>query len=251
MGTEVPKYSSLLTIPLEIRNQIYDLILGGQVILFISTQGTQLRHCLCPAKDQKFHFIQYIDGDSSWSHCGSHRKAPATYKRLPLLLTCRQIYSEAANILWARNTVHLHAGTYPRFQILSHLKATLPSYAFNGIRSLEVSCLYGIHHGEQSLNKDWFDHWDGMWSVVKIMEGLLDLQVWVKLDRDVNIELEARLLQPLMKLRVRNFILEVTWPASEGSETLLMGAPFSLVRNNSPIPRKPELGMEIVNGGLL
>jgi hypothetical protein len=90
-----------------------------------------------------------------------------------------------------------------------------------------------------------------MWNVVKIMEGLLDLQVWVKLDQDVNIEVEARLLQPLMKLRVRNFNLEVTWPASEGSETLLLGAPFSLVRKNSPILGKPELGMEIVNGGPL
>jgi hypothetical protein len=80
------------------------------------------------------------------------------------------------------------------------------------------------------------------------MEGLLDLQVWLKLDQDVTTEQEARLFKPLMELKIRNFILEVTWPASEDSEALLLGAPFSLVRNNDPIPGKPEFGTEIVNG---
>lgn len=276
MGDEVTNHSTLLTIPLEIRNQIYGLILGGKVILFILTPGSQLRHCLCPAKGQKFHFIRYTDGDGSWSHCGSHHE-PVTYERLPLLLTCRQMYvtcvtqqtvgfsfleifiltawirsySEAASILWADNTVHLQLGIYPRFRILSHLRATLPSYAFTGIRSLEISCLHGIQHKEQALNKEWLDHWDGMWNVVKIMEGLLDLRVWVKLDQDVTVEQEARLFKPLMNLRIRNFKLEVTWPATEGSEDLLLQAPFSLIRNNNPVQGKPELAMEIVSSGPL
>jgi hypothetical protein len=87
-----------------------------------------------------------------------------------------------------------------------------------------------------------------MWDNVKLMEGLLDLQVWVKLEQSVTSEEETRLFKPLRELEIRNFQLEVTWPASEGSEALLLGAPFSLVRNNDPIPGKPEFGMEIVNG---
>lgn len=151
-------------------------------------------------------------------------------------------------ILWAQNTIHLQAALFPKFQVLSHLRDALPSHSFQAIRSLEISCLHGIYHREQTLDKEWFGNWNGIWDNVKLMEGLLDLQVWLKLDQDVTTEQEARLFKPLMELKIRNFILEVTWPASEDSEALLLGAPFSLVRNNDPIPGKPEFGTEIVNG---
>lgn len=95
------------------------------------------------------------------------------------------------------------------------------------------------------------DNWNGIWNNIKLKEGLRDLQVWVKLDQDVTTENEARLFKPLMELDIRNSILEVTWPASECSGALLLGAPFSLVRNNDPFPGKPEFGTEILNGGQL
>jgi hypothetical protein len=93
MEQKITESRSLLTIPLEIRNQIYELILSGNVILFMSTPSSPLRHCLCPSKGQKFHFLQYSEGDGLWwCRCGSHSKESATYKRLSLLLTCQQMY---------------------------------------------------------------------------------------------------------------------------------------------------------------
>jgi hypothetical protein len=160
-------------------------------------------------------------------------------------------YSESVEVLWAQNTIHLQAGTFPRFQILSHLKATLLSHAFTGIRFLEISCLHGIYYREQALDEEWFSCWNGIWDIVKLMKRLLELQVWVKLDQDVTIHQEARILEPLMDLEIRNFKLEVTWPASESSEALLLGAPFSLVRNNDPVFGKPEFGTELWSGGPL
>lgn len=53
-------------------------------------------------------------------------------------------------------------------------------------------------------------------------------------------EQEAMLFAPLMGLDwLRDFKVEVTWPANEGSESFLRGAPFDLARNNDPIPGKP------------
>lgn len=90
-----------------------------------------------------------------------------------------------------------------------------------------------------------------MWDNVKLMQGLLDLQVWLKLDQDVTTEQEAQLFKPLMEIEIRDFNLEVTWPAGKGSEASLLGEPFTLVRNNDPIPGKPEFGTETANGGPL
>lgn len=81
------------------------------------------------------------------------------------------------------------------------------------------------------------------------MESLVDLQVWLKLEQEVTTEQEARLLKPLMGLRIRDFKFEVTWPASEGSEARLIEAPFEFVRNSDLVLGKPEFGTEINSGG--
>lgn len=48
-------------------------------------------------------------------------------------------------------------------------------------------------------------------------------------------EQEEKLFAPLMDLHwLRGFKVEVTWPPTEGSESLLRGAPFDLDRNNDP-----------------
>lgn len=150
-------------------------------------------------------------------------------------------------VLLAQNTFHLQAGTFPRFKILSHLRDALPPDCFAGIRSLEISFLHGIHYREQKLDREWFCAWDEIWHNVKLIKSLVDLQVWLNLEQEVIAEQEARLFEPLMGLKIRNFKFEVTWPANEGLGPLLLGAPFDLVRNNDPVPGKPEFGTEVVN----
>lgn len=94
-----------------------------------------------------------------------------------------------------------------------------------------------------------------MWDVVKLMKGLLHIQAWVKVDQEsgsaMTADQDARLFAPLMDLdRVEDFQVEVTWPANEGSEALLLDAPFCLARNDDPIPEKPEFGEDIVTCSL-
>jgi hypothetical protein len=49
---------------------------------------------------------------------------------------------------------------------------------------------------------------------------------------------------------MRAFNVEVTWPANEASQALLLDAPFQLVRNDDAIPDKPELVVETVSCSL-
>lgn len=95
----------------------------------------------------------------------------------------------------------------------------------------------------------------GIWDVVKLMKGLLHIQAWVKVDQEsgntMTTDQEARLFAPLMNLDwVREFKVEATWPANEGSEALLLDAPFYFARNDDLIPEKPEFGEEQVTCSL-
>ena len=93
-----------------------------------------------------------------------------------------------------------------------------------------------------------------MWEVIKLMSGIRYIQAWVKMDQEIGnrmtIDQEAKLFAPLMGLIIRDFKVEVTWPANEGSEALLRQAPFCVARNNDPIPNKPEFVVEVVNCSL-
>jgi hypothetical protein len=107
----------------------------------------------------------------------------------------------------------------------------------------------------QNLDEEWFDQWTGMWDVVKLAKGPLNIQAWVKMDQVsgnmLTADQEARLFAPLMELNfMRAFNVEVTWPANEASQALLLDAPFQLVRNDDAIPDKPELVVETVSCSL-
>lgn len=83
----------------------------------------------------------------------------------------------------------------------------------------------------------------------------MNIQAWVKMDQEsgnvMTAEQEARLFAPLIELdRIRHFTVEVTWPANEASEALLLDAPFHLVRDDNTIPDKPQLAVETVTCSL-
>jgi hypothetical protein len=142
------------------------------------------------------------------------------------------------------------------FRILSDLKSALSPRSFNAIRSLEISFLHAcLDRRIQTLDEEWFDQWIGMWDVIKLAKRLLNIQAWVKMDQVsgnmLTADQEKRLFTPLMDLNwIRAFRVEVTWPSTEASETLLLDAPFHLVRNDDPIPEKPELVVETVDCSL-
>ncbi|OJJ07446.1 hypothetical protein ASPVEDRAFT_46754 [Aspergillus versicolor CBS 583.65] len=236
----------LAKLPLEIRYRIYELVFGDKIIIFTAGSQPKFRHCLCTARGQKWHLIDWLNLPSPWSRCSAHGKHEPT-PRLPLLLTCRQIFSESVPILWSQSPVHvqLHRGpVYPG--LLSDLQSTIMPTNFQAIRSLEVSFLHPVLGTSiQTLDDRWFSWWTETWDVIKGMRGLVYLQAWIKMHQEpredyVTAEQEAKLFAPLMELYwLRGFKVEVTWPPTEGSEDLLRGAPFDLDRNNDPIPGKP------------
>jgi hypothetical protein len=88
----------LVKLPLELRHRVYELIFEDKVIAFMLSGGPKLRHCVCPSKGQKYHFLGYDIQDGSWCKCLMHDK-DSTSKRLPLLLTCRQVYVSSCLII--------------------------------------------------------------------------------------------------------------------------------------------------------
>ncbi|KAJ5176375.1 uncharacterized protein N7482_002252 [Penicillium canariense] len=142
------------------------------------------------------------------------------------------------------------------FRIISDIRSVLASRSFFAIRSLEISFLHAcLDQRIQILDDEWFDQWTALWNVIKGAKGLLNIQAWVKMDQEsgntMTAEQEARLFAPLVELdRLRQFKVEVTWPANEASEALLLDAPFHLVRDDNPIPDKPELVFETVTCSL-
>jgi hypothetical protein len=82
----------LVELPVEIRHRIYELLFEDKIIAFMLSGGPKLRHCVCPSKGQKYHFLGYKIQDGSWCDCLTHDKDSTSQKRLPLLLTCRQMY---------------------------------------------------------------------------------------------------------------------------------------------------------------
>lgn len=130
--------------------------------------------------------------------------------------------------------------------MLPELQSTIVPANFHAIRSLEISVIHPLVKKEpQSLDEEWFSWWEDAWDVIKGMRGLVYIQVWIKmyqvLEEDfVTAEQEAKLFAPLMGLDwLRGFKVEVSWPPTEGSQSLLHGAPFDLDRNSDPIPGKP------------
>ncbi|RDW76440.1 uncharacterized protein DSM5745_06432 [Aspergillus mulundensis] len=171
------KSAFLTKLPVEIRLHIYKLVFGDKVIAFTFGGGPNIRHCLCPEKGRKFHWICWESSDSNttWCQCDTHEN-PEPVARLPLLLTCWQIYFESVDTLLSHSTVPIQimGGPY-LFCILPDIKSALTPRSFNAIRSLEISFLHpyiGSSDAGQVLNDEWFSGWVGVWGVIGEMKGL-------------------------------------------------------------------------------
>ncbi|KAL4913972.1 hypothetical protein BDW62DRAFT_191382 [Aspergillus aurantiobrunneus] len=250
------KSAFLAKLPIEIRYHIYELVFGDKIIAFTPGAGSEIRHCLCPTKGEKFHWFSWqLDDCTSWCYCITHDRETIS-SRIPLLLTCRQIYSEAITLLWSHNPIHIQMMGGPlHFRILSDIQAALAPRDFHAIRSLEISLIHpNISRWAQVLDEEWFSGWNGVWGVIKAIKGLVQIQAWLKIDQAgdpggnfMTAEQEGIFFAPLMELHhIRDFNVEVTWPENEGSERLLRHAPFRLTRNADPILDKPVMIEELV-----
>ncbi|KAL4939482.1 hypothetical protein BDV06DRAFT_230969 [Aspergillus oleicola] len=244
------KSGFLFQLPVEVRFQIYKLVFGDddKVVAIKADENLQPRQGTCPEKGQKFHwFIEVRGNATTWIQCLQHTRSPNTTKGLSLLLTCRQIYSEAVEILWSQSPVHIQIESGPlHFLILSDFQSVIPPRQFSAIRQLEISFLHpSIKRQTQVLDEEWFSGWSGFWELVKSMKKLVRIQAWIQMYQEpggniMTAEQEERLYAPLRELDwLEDFQVEVTWPANERSESLLIGAPFCVTRDNEPVLNKP------------
>ncbi|KAL3462152.1 hypothetical protein BJX64DRAFT_148839 [Aspergillus heterothallicus] len=276
MNTPTPATQSqsafLANLPLEVRYQIYELVFGEKTIILRNGGGDKVYYCLCPVRGRKYHNMWLESGakdvDKSYRmKCGHAAENTLTSTRptLPLLLTCRQVYTESTPILWSRGPIFLDIRGCPGMRLLPLLKSRISPGAFAAIRSLEISFLhcgmgrpaaptasdsqryrreyehlYARFFADelQTLDDGWFAAWRGLWNDIGCMKGLVNVRVWIRMEqRDggnvMSAAQEARLFEPLMGIDwLREFGVEVTWPANEGSEVLLRGAPFEVVRSD-------------------
>ncbi|KAL4788936.1 hypothetical protein BDV19DRAFT_374880 [Aspergillus venezuelensis] len=237
----------LLQLPVEIRLHIYKLVFGGdddddKVIVIKADEDLQPRQDTCSEKGEKLHrFVELRDNARTFITCMHHIRNPDETKLegFSLLLTCRQIYSEALEILWSQCSVHLQIESGPlQFLLLSNFQSSIPPRQFSAIRQLEVSFLHpSIKRQAQVLDEEWFDGWSDFWKLVKCLKKLVRIQAWIQMYQEpggniMTEEQEKRLYAPLRELDwLRDFQVEVTWPANDYSKSLLVGAPFRLTRN--------------------
>ncbi|RHZ51492.1 hypothetical protein CDV55_100964 [Aspergillus turcosus] len=244
-------------LPLEIRSEIYRYVLGGKTIHFARGRGDdpRPRHCVClirgrpshllvcrqgPAEEMYCHRASLPDG-RGWQLTGEVQEEYPFRSRIPLLLTCRQIYSEAVILLASDNTINIQAQIVEQLQVVSEVRTFLPEKMFHAIRILELSfCLSNIVPQTHDLSDpSWFKHWTDMCMTLRDMQGLSSLHIWVNIDQEaptgkvLTAENESQFFTPLLGQnwsQLRHFQVEVSWPATPKSDALLQNAIFTLVR---------------------
>ncbi|OCK77253.1 hypothetical protein K432DRAFT_384840 [Lepidopterella palustris CBS 459.81] len=217
----------LARLPLELRIMIYTEVLGKS-FLHIRTSERQVSHvkCLsmydnigCPQSPRQLAQFFFMAHEQA-----VNMDIPTSSANLALLQTCRQIYTEAINILYSANTFDFaHPGIFTLF---------IPT-----IRPQRLAAITSIHIGWSSeeggdpfrvpLNMktqrrassymfetdpvDLAKHWDPIWDVIPSqMPGLKRLVVTMVGPRLDNWELQDMLLLPLERLGpLREFTLVV------------------------------------------
>jgi hypothetical protein len=170
------------------------------------------------------------DGASIWRPMHGRRATDGDI--LPFLQSCRQIYSEAIDLLYSTNTFSFREMDCLRFLA----NTTLPS-SFSQITRLEILSPMHWPIYDADIQNFFLDPplyppydeatWEATWRLIAKMPNLKYL--WVKLYHCHGFRdsaFEKRMLAPLRKItQVKRFEVHVSWNGDE-----ITDAPFKLVR---------------------
>ena len=196
-------------LPIELRILIYSLVVGNDRFRLITIPWK-----VVAARD--------IDGNVSMTqeHFTPANELVPT-RRFPsngnaLLMTCRQVYSEAVDLLYSSNTFVLHD-----FHTLETFAKSVPTQRLNAIRKLEI---YYSPMTSIPYQHEWTRHYDlpsdldWIWEIVVGMQGLRNLGIFLEsystliLDDEDREASEVRRLKPLLQLRgLSTFRLELSY----------------------------------------
>ncbi|KAF2110414.1 hypothetical protein BDV96DRAFT_583968 [Lophiotrema nucula] len=136
-------------LPAEIRLQIWAEVVGGKTIHILRKMG-KVGHRICPGKGCEHcsptHMMDNLPRmgyPPREAEPFGKEKILSETSLLPLLSTCRQIYSEAIDLLYTTNTFD-----FPHVWNLDFFKSTVLPKRFNTIRSITLTHRFDAKHYE-------------------------------------------------------------------------------------------------------
>ncbi|KAF2817983.1 uncharacterized protein BDZ99DRAFT_24991 [Mytilinidion resinicola] len=245
-----PLFSRL---PLEIRKMIYEEAIGKSVIhLEIRDHRYVVGHALCPepksgkcgcrycryltcrrirktANPLPYLFSHTLCPEPEQGKCGcrylKRRGARKTMNPLPLLLSCRMIYSEAIDLLYSSNSFAFRHDAGGPLVILPDL--LLPQ-RFHAIRSLS---LFWVPDFWVSLDPPsrLTEEWEFAWKVIASMKGLQTVYVDLAQDGLMRPDLErlqefkAQIIEPVKAITTPLKAFRMVWPHEGFPKTVEVG----------------------------
>ncbi|KAF2811781.1 uncharacterized protein BDZ99DRAFT_497429 [Mytilinidion resinicola] len=240
--------SRLMALPLELREMIYKAVLGNDVMHVIHKEN-KLGHLRCKANSEKacpkrWHGVGpcadscwgVVDSSNIWMPVEEPQGSDGDV--LPLLQTCRQVYSEAFPLLYSTNTF-----SFIDLDCLRYLSATILPSRFNAIKSLRIEWyltwpLYDVFAQRMLFNTALYPPhdeatWEDIWRIIAGMTGLQRLRVDLKyFDGFRDNECEQKMLAPLRQVKgLKEFDVYLGWKGKD-----VTGAPFKLTRPVNTVP---------------
>ncbi|OCK76747.1 hypothetical protein K432DRAFT_385189 [Lepidopterella palustris CBS 459.81] len=230
--------SRLMRLPLELRESIYRYALGDNIFHIVLKNTRRLGHLRCgnPHCAPDFPHLSnscwsVLDRDNVWAPTPGSHSSTTDGGIIPLLRTCRQVYSESIPILYSHNTFSIND-----LDCLRHLKSTILPARFSTIRHLQIVCT--LHWPrwdalpQQLIGNPLFPphdeaSWDEAWKIIGSLEKLKSLVVSLTYFDTVSEEkVEEMILAPLMRIEgVKRYDVYLSWTPRERGDR-----PFRVMR---------------------
>ncbi|KIN00784.1 hypothetical protein OIDMADRAFT_146108 [Oidiodendron maius Zn] len=223
-ATDSPRACFLLDVlPLELRLLIWEGVLGGHYFhLEIQSGILTGQLCVSPTPNTCF-----------YGRGGCRSRLPDKILPLeknlllPILLSCKQTYTESIRYLYSANTF-----TISQPDVIEYLPILLLPQRIDNIRSLTFYCNLPLDNPGSILQQEAKETdpqftgragiWRAIWHNISAMKGLQTLNVKLNVLsftwQSINKETATQLLLPISEVvRPENFILSLPFPAMDGS----------------------------------
>ncbi|KAL2867825.1 uncharacterized protein BJX67DRAFT_77778 [Aspergillus lucknowensis] len=221
--------SSFFKLPAELRQLVYREILASPVPIHV--RRTHRRLCSMPCKG----------AHHSHGNCGQPLsedgtvtrrlpgEAPRQDKRLPLLRSCRRVYTEAVELLYTANTLH-----FDDLQTIQCLPRCITPRRLSSIRFVTLDLLA---FWDATVNPEILEAWKPACDVLAGMQDISELTITLHWRSKWSTDKAplSTLLDPLKDIKTsKSFIVEV--PPNGDPESIVDGTgdvPFTLVPDAS------------------
>lgn len=242
-----PQKSTLLSrLPLEIRLQIWEEVIGNDLLHMVARRSQPHTSTLKCFPCRAFytcttpHKNRIPSGGDAYPRCQGSQQEPCffsgpvdtPFSASSLLLTCRQTYNEAFDVLYTDNTFNVD--NLETLQLMIQVMGS----RISSIQAVHVStAMWKIHFSELTrLSDAAFEEWKKFWHLIaESMSGLQHLRLDIYGTSRAG--LEKGDLEPLLQLRgLRSFDLALWQDTNDqdlpGQGSTIVGPMQSTIRNH-------------------